>query len=114
MKKVLLAIVLITFVNIVSIAQNSEKPLIKIKLKNASLLPKKVTIITYQPGNSGNGTEQVTMLPKAEKELTCKEGTKIYLANSKQVDIVMSGGRLDQDKPFLVLKKGDAGKTFVY
>jgi hypothetical protein len=54
------------------------------------------------------------MLPKSGKEFTYKEGTKIYLANSKQIDVVMSGKRIDQDKPFLILKKGDAGKTFVY
>ncbi|HZH66809.1 MAG TPA: hypothetical protein VEY10_18110 [Flavisolibacter sp.] len=114
MKKVLFAVIIMTFVNTISNAQNSQTPSIKIKLKNSSLLPKRVTIITYQPGDSGNGTEQVTMLPKSKKELTYKEGTKIYLANSKQVDIVMSGRKIDQDKPFLVLKKGDAGKTFVY
>jgi hypothetical protein len=114
MKKVLLASLMILFLSIVSIAQNTENSLIKIKLKNTSLLPKKVTIVSYQPGDSGNGTEQITMLPKAEKELTYKEGTKIYLANSKQVNVVMSGGRLDQSKPFLVVKRGDAGKTFMY
>jgi hypothetical protein len=114
MKNLLLAIVLIIGVNTISVAQHGEAPLIKIKLKNSSFLPKKITIIIYQPGHEGNGTEQVTMLPKSKKELAYKEGTKIYLANSKQVDIVMSGRRIDQDKPFLIVKKGDAGKTFEY
>jgi hypothetical protein len=114
MKKILLAIILITGVNTISVAQHDETHLIKIKLKNPSLLPKKITIITYQPGDGGNGTEQIIMLPKSGKEFTYKEGTKIYLANSKQIDVVMSGKRIDQDKPFLILKKGDAGKTFVY
>ena len=114
MKNILLALTLSAVVNTISVAQAGEAPLIKINLKNASLLPKKVTIIIYQPGDAGNGTEQVTMLPKSEKELAYKEGTKIYLANARQVDNVMSGKRIDQDKPFLILKKGDAGKTFVY
>jgi hypothetical protein len=98
----------------VSFAQTGTSPMIKIKLQNSSLLPKRVTIITYQPGDSGNATEQVTVLPKSKKERTYREGTKLYLADSRQVDVVMSGKRIDQNKPFLVVKKEDAGKTFVF
>lgn len=78
MKKILLTILFIIFLTAVSIAQNSHTPPVKIKLKNSYLLPKKVTIISYQPGgDAGNGTEQVAMMPKSEKELTYKEGTKV-------------------------------------
>jgi hypothetical protein len=37
-------------------------------------------------------------------------GTKLYLANSKQVGVVMSGKRIDADKPFWVVSAKDANK----
>lgn len=112
MNKIFLALLFVTCLTIVSNAQDSQTPTVKFKLKNISLLPKKVTIVTYQPGDEGNGTEQVTMMPRAAKILTYKVGTKIYLADAKQVDVVMSGQRIDKEKPFLVVKTEDAGKTF--
>ncbi len=114
MKNILLAIFFLTCLTMISNAQNSSVPTIKIKLKNSSLLPRKVTIITYQPGETGNGTEQVTMMPKSEKSLTYREGTKLYLADAKQVDVVMSGKRIDEQRPFLIVSKKDAGKTFSF
>lgn len=114
MKQIILIFLIISLVNAVCVSQNREIPLIKIKVKNSSLIPKRITIITYQPGDTGNGTEQVTMLPKSVKELAYKEGTKIYLADSKQVEIVMSGKRIDREKPFLTIKKEDNGKIFLY
>ena len=41
-------------------------------------------------------------------------GTKLYLANQKQVDIVMGGKSIDNGKPFLVIKKEDDNKTFKF
>ena len=114
MKKILIAFTLLIFVYSISAAQSTQEMPVKFKLKNSSLLPKKVRIVSYQPGDSGNGTEQVTMLPKASKQLTYRTGTRIYLATSEQVGRVMSGKRIDEDKPFLVVKKEDAGKTFEY
>jgi hypothetical protein len=106
MKKILIALTLLIFVYGNTAAQSAEETLVNFKLKNSSLLPKKVTIVSYQPGDSGNGTEQITMLPKASKQLTYRTGTRIYVATSEQVGRVMSGKRIDEDKPFLVVKKG--------
>lgn len=60
------------FYECLSIASNFQNPFIKISIKNSSLLPKKITIITYQPGEAGNGTEQVVMLPKSKKVFNYK------------------------------------------
>jgi len=84
--------------------------LIAVKLKNTSLLPKKLTLVSYQPGETGNGTNGFVLLPGSEKRLLFKEGTKLYLASSQQVDTVMSGKRIDNGKPFLVVKKEDNEK----
>jgi len=51
------------------------------------------------------------MLPKSVKALSFREGTRVYLASSKQVGVVMSGKRIDQDKPFLIVSKENEGKT---
>ena len=114
MKPILLALLFISGFTITLSAQREQTEVITVKLQNSSFLPKKVTIITYQPGNDGNETLQVTMMPKAKKKLTYREGTKVYLADSRQVGVVMSGKRIDDDKPFLVIKKEDAGKTFPF
>ncbi len=114
MYKLLFAILSVLFLQTELNAQTEKPRLIEFSLKNSSLLPKKITIISYQPGDEGNGTEQVTMLPKSAKKLTFREGTKVYLADTEQVGVVMSGKRIDQDKPFLVVRKEDAGKTFPY
>ena len=112
MKQFLLAVLFISSFNATSNAQTKTALQIKIKLKNSSLLPKRITIISYQPGDEGNGTEQITMAPRAEKTLVFREGTKLYVASTKQVDIVMSGKRIDQDKPFLIVKREDAGGSY--
>lgn len=114
MRRIFLTVLFLTCFTVVSNAQNTQPATVRVKLKNSSLLLKKVTIITYQPGDTGNGTEQVTMMPKATKTLRYLEGTKIYLADAKQVGVVMSGKRIDMEKPFLVVKKEDAGKTFSF
>ena len=114
MKQVLLFLAIIIFFSSVCYAQKNEPATIEFKLKNSSLLPKRITIISYQPGESGNGTESITVSPRAVKNLKFKEGTKIYLANSKQIDLVMSGKRIDSDKPLLIVQKSDSGKTIAF
>lgn len=86
--------------------------LVSFRLHNTSLLPRKVSLISYAPGESGNGTQLFTMLPKASRTLSFPVGTRLFLANSDQVDIVMSGKRIDSGKPFLTVQQGDAGKAF--
>lgn len=92
----------------------SRKPvnLVSFRLHNTSLLPKRVSLISYAPGESGNGTQLFTMLPKGSRTFSFPAGTRLYLANSDQVDIVMSGKRIDTGKPFLTVQQGDAGRAF--
>ncbi len=93
-------------------AQTTKNKLINFYLKNATLLPKKVTIISYSPGVAGNGTNGYILFPGVKKSLSYTVGTKLYIANSKQVGVVMSGNRIDKDQPFLVVSDRNANKTF--
>lgn len=94
------------------LAQTNESPIIKFYLKNAELLPKKITLISYSPGTIGNGTVGYIFFPGIKKSVSYRVGTKLYLANSKQVGIVMSGNRIDKDKPFLLVSASDVNKIF--
>lgn len=94
-----------------TLAQASTKT-VAIKLRNPSLLPKKVTLISYSPGETGNGTNGFMLAPKGSKSFSFPAGTRLYLADSEQVDIVMSGKRIDSGKPFLTVKTEDANKAF--
>ncbi len=85
---------------------------VMVKLRNPSLLPQKITLISYAPGETGNGTTGFMLAPKGTKSFTFPVGTKLYLADSEQVDIVMSGKRIDSGKPFLTVKTEDANKAF--
>lgn len=106
----------VTIVCVVSTAwafpQKISEGLIAISLRNTSMLPKKFTVVSYQPGETGNGTNGFVLLPGSEKRLQFKEGTKLYLASNQQVDRVMSGQRIDADTPFLTVKKQYDGKIF--
>ncbi|MBO0951722.1 hypothetical protein [Fibrella forsythiae] len=79
-------------------------------LHNTSLLPRKIALISYEPGERGNGTNIFTILPKGNKKFSFPADTKLYLANDDDVSIVMSGKRIDSGLPFLVVKKEDAGR----
>lgn len=52
-------------------------------------------------------------MPLSRKKYEFKTGTKLYLANNKQVDVVMSGRSLLDQPEFLLVKESDAGKSFV-
>lgn len=91
-------------------AQTGESKLIKFYLKNAALLPKKVTLISYSPGVTGNATYGYILFPGIKKAVSYAVGTKLYLATSKQVGVVMSGNRIDKDQPFLVVSASNANK----
>lgn len=113
MKKLIFTTFLSSVCTMFSIAQTSSTP-INIILKNSSLLPKKIVVISYSPGDTGNGTQGYFLLPSATKQLSFKEGTKLYLANSTQVNTVMSGKRIDEGKPFLTVKKEDNNQVFKF
>lgn len=93
-------------------AQTQAPDLVTFYLKNVQLLPKKVTIISYSPSTTGNGTNGYILFPGIKKSVSYTVGTKLYLATSQQVGVVMSGNRIDKDKPFLVVSISDANKTF--
>lgn len=89
-----------------------EDAFITIKLKNNSMFPFKATIITYRPDEDGNGTTGVTLMPMGVKKYRVPVGTKFYLATDAQVNTVMSGAKISDQPPFLIVMKEDDGKTF--
>ena len=95
------------------LAGNPQNENVKIYLRNNSLFPKKIALISYTPGIQGNGTRIFVLMPLCRKMYEFKTGTKLYLANNKQVDIVMSGRSLLDQPEFLLVKESDAGKSFV-
>ena len=72
-------------------------------IKNNSILPKKVTLIIYQPQQEGNNTIVKWFLPFLKVKFDLPVKTKIYIATDAQVDTVMQGKRIDSDKPFLIM-----------
>ncbi|CAN5424692.1 hypothetical protein BH09BAC3_BH09BAC3_06390 [soil metagenome] len=112
-KKLILSLAFSVF-SLLTFAQERGDSLVKIKIKNSSILPRKCVIVSYAPNETGNGTQGYWFLPGGEKQITFKEGTKLFLANQQQVDIVMAGKRIENQKPFLVVKKEDNNKTFKF
>ena len=94
-----------------AVAQAVGKP-VTVRLHNPSLLPRKIALVSYEPGETGNGTTIFMMAPKGTRTFQFPVGTKLYTADSEQVDVVMSGKRIDSQKPFLTVKADDAGKSF--
>ncbi len=93
-------------------AQKTAPIKVTVYLKNTTLLPKKYSLISYAPSETGNGTVSKYFLPGQEQQFIFEAGTKVYLASGKQVATVMQGQSIAKDQPFLVVKKSDAGKTF--
>lgn len=91
-------------------AQTQEPKQVSVYLKNVRLLPKKVTLISYSPNETGNGTNGYILFPGVKKLITYPIGTKLYLASSKQVGVVMSGNRIDKDPPLFIVSASDANK----
>lgn len=99
---VLFAIICLGYVFTCHAQKNTwtDKPnQVTIYLKNNSILPKKITMVSYWSGDSGNATTGFFIMPFASRKYTFNKGTKIYLAKQKQVDNVMGGGKLN-DEPF--------------
>lgn len=85
---------------------------VTVRLRNPGLLPQRITLISYEPGDTGNGTTGCMLAPKGTRAFRFPVGTKLYLADNEQVDVVMSGKRIDSGKPFLTVKAEDANKAF--
>ncbi|GAB2534768.1 hypothetical protein [Spirosoma aerophilum] len=85
---------------------------VTVRFRNNSLLPHKVMLITYRPDEPGNGTQGIMLMPYSSTSQKLPVGTKVYFADSRQVDVVMSGKRIDEGKPFMTVQKSDDGKSF--
>jgi hypothetical protein len=84
---------------------------LSIKVVNNSLLPHKYTFIGYEPGQTGNWTKGMVLLPGATHTFKLPVGTKVYQATSAQVDVVMGGRNIRGDDPLFTVLSGDDGKT---
>ena len=91
--------------------ESPVEPTVSVRFRNNSIKFQKVALITYEPGGQGNSTNIFTLAPYAFTSRKFVVGTRVYLANDKQVDVVMSGQPLT-DKPFLTVNKKDSGKLF--
>ena len=106
----IIVILLIFFTSFNSVfAQDKGEKIVTIKFKNNSMLPRKYTFITYAPNSKDNGTTGDYIIPNGTREFKILVSTKIYLANRKQVDLVMGGNQLTGE-PFYVAKLEDDGK----
>ena len=105
-----LLLTLLILMTIAGITQQAPQKLVKMTFKNSSWLPKKFSLISYAPGESGNSTYAIWLLPGFTKTITYSVGTKVYVSTQKQVGIVMSGKRIDNDTPFLIVKESDNEK----
>ena len=95
-----------------TLTANAQGGKVTVNLKNNGALPRKYMVITYQPSDNGsNGTSGTLLMPTFSKTMTVEVGTRIFIADSRQVNTVM-GGRQLPDTPFLTVKAEDAGKTF--
>jgi hypothetical protein len=84
---------------------------VAVRFRNNSLWFRKVAIITYRPGETGNGTDVIWVVPFAVVRRQFPVGTRVYLADDAEVQTVMSGKRLT-GTPFLTVAAADAGQTF--
>jgi Putative auto-transporter adhesin, head GIN domain len=96
----------------VATEEKREVEFVSFQFKNNGLLPYSATVITYRPDETGNGTTGFTLAPYSKKSFRLPVGTKIYLATSEQVDVVMSGAKISEQTPFLQVKKEDDGQVF--
>ncbi|WP_407524684.1 DUF2807 domain-containing protein [Lacibacter sp. MH-610] len=96
----------------VTVKKESITEMVRFKLRNNSILPSKVTVISYRPDEKGNGTTAFVMMPYGTRTYRFPAGTKIYLASQQQVNTVMSGAKISDQPPFLTVKKEDNNQTF--
>lgn len=115
MKKLLLTqILFLSLGGVVNAQERTTKSDFKnvtITFKNNSILPRKYTFVSYWTSDrNNNATEGIVLAPYATKTITDVVGTEIFLANSSQINTVMSGKKIG-GKAFWVFKAEDNGKT---
>jgi hypothetical protein len=91
----------------------SKAPVATLRFENNSDTIYNLALLAYSPNDTKNETRVSNMAPHSAKEYTFPIGTQIYLANSEQVSYSMSGNNIQKrgDKPDLVVRKEDDGKT---
>jgi hypothetical protein len=91
----------------------SEAPLATLRFENNSDTIYKLALLAYPPNDTKNETRVSNMAPRTTKEYRFPIGTQIYLASTEQVSYSMSGNNIQKrgDKPYLIVKKEDDGKT---
>lgn len=92
-----------------AVPKDLPKP-VNVRFRNNSAFPRKITLISYAPGEAGNETNSFTLTAYSSREKQYPIGTVVYLATNRQVDQVMRGGRL-RGKPFLAVSPEDNGRT---
>jgi len=113
MKKIIFVSLLFSLVLSFTFSQQT-KSLVTLRFKNGSLLPRKLTVISYAPSETGNGTQGFFLWPLGTKELTYQEGTRLYLADQKTVDVIMDGKSINDKKAFLIVEKKHNGQVFKF
>jgi hypothetical protein len=94
------------------VVSNVDKPAeVTVLLRNNRARPSKIALISYRPDEQGNGTSIFVMIPYGIRRATFPPGTKLYVADKEQVDVIMSGKRIDSGKPFLTVQKEHAFQT---
>ena len=84
--------------------------LVRFKVWNNSLLPHHYTLIGYNPGERGNWTIGLFLLPGTGHDFACPAGTKIFRASQEQAGTVMNGGSISQEVPLITVQAEDGGK----
>jgi|LakMenEpi03Aug12_release.lakeMendotaPanAssembly.Ray.scaffolds.fasta_scaffold65126_2 hypothetical protein len=90
-----------------NLSAQSDSKTVNILFRNNGILPRKFSFITYSPGDSSNDVFADFIFPGFSKKLKLKPGTKVYLANQKEVNSVMSGKKIDTQKPFYTVQATD-------
>ncbi len=93
-------------------APGREAGSVTLHFRNNSFGFRRVSLVSYQPGETGNGTAIFTLAPYASTRRRFPAGTRIYFADGKQVDQVMSGASISAQEPFLVVQPVHHGETF--
>ena len=93
-------------------APRREAGSVTLHFRNNSLGFRKVSLVSYQPGETENGASIFTLAPYAATRRSFPAGTRIYFADGKQVDQVMGGKSISAQEPFLVVQQGQHGETF--
>jgi hypothetical protein len=120
MKNILLAIVLFFTACAAQISEKTPNNAVNqgdkvvIYLRNNSILPRKYTIIAYEPGSSGNWTSGFVLMPYSKKRFEVKLGTKIYNANDTQIGKVMGGGNIRTDEPLVTISEESGRDDWSY